>query len=323
VRQSLYGDRRARGNFMKGMRGTVEEGMFAPGQFDSIENSLTSIPEYLLFRYFDFDVRPGVAYRYRARLTLTNPNFGTPPQLINRPEVAQGKTRLTPWSKPTPPTVIPRDVEVFLADVTSEYGVTQAKMKVVQWLPEVGTLVEKTLPIAPGSRIAGRAAADVVEPGVILKERQVAFAAPSVVVDTETGPAEARSRNFHAALTLPPAANGQLEAVEQTLVVNESGDLEVLTPYTDVGKRTNLESYVKNMLDYFAFLRPATTTEEDPMMGEGDGLDFLPGGEGGGEGLTGTTPAPRRGRYSRPRNPLSRRGNSQSKDEGGGHGGGP
>jgi hypothetical protein len=240
--------------------------------------------------------------------------------MVSRPEVAAVLTRTTPWSKPTPPSIVPRDVEVFLADVDpgANGGKPTAHMEIIEWLPDVGTLVKKTLPIALGSRITGRAATDVIEPGVTLEEREVAFAAPAVVVDTEAGPAPPKNlKSFHAELKLP---NGQLDAVEQTLVVNESGELEVLSPYSDVPKQKELRDYYDGLLGYHEPFRPAVVSEA--TMGEEGGLDFLMGEEGAGSGEGSDmygTPQPRRGRYSRPRNPLARRGAGGA--GGGGHGG--
>lgn len=62
-------------------------------------------PGALLFRFIDFDVVPGVAYRYRVRLALSNPadaaeRRGSP--------FGDGLASDTPWSKPSRIVYVPR-----------------------------------------------------------------------------------------------------------------------------------------------------------------------------------------------------------------------
>lgn len=52
----------------------------------------------LLFRYLDFDVKPGNFYRYRVKLVVKNPNLA---YLTSDPFVSRGMTRETPWSRPS------------------------------------------------------------------------------------------------------------------------------------------------------------------------------------------------------------------------------
>jgi hypothetical protein len=54
---------------------------------------------YVLLRYFDFDVRPGRVYRYRAKTISLNPAFGD--KNVPR-EAAEGEERKSPWSEPSP-----------------------------------------------------------------------------------------------------------------------------------------------------------------------------------------------------------------------------
>ena len=82
-------------------------------------------PEYLLFRYLDFDVEPGQAYRYRVRLKLYNPHHNEPLENVASPKVVDGKYRETPWSKPTPVVAMPEDTKFFVEDITP----ARARMK--------------------------------------------------------------------------------------------------------------------------------------------------------------------------------------------------
>ena len=69
---------------------------------NSHHNFNHSIPELLLFRFFDFHVVPGNAYRYRVRLKLKNPNFGRDPAKLLDASLREGRFRHTPWSRPRP-----------------------------------------------------------------------------------------------------------------------------------------------------------------------------------------------------------------------------
>lgn len=74
---------------------------------------------YILFRYLDFDVLPGFAYRYRVRLKVTNPNFEIPAELRGGadPNITQGEERETPWSNTSDAAEVPKTMEYFLENV--------------------------------------------------------------------------------------------------------------------------------------------------------------------------------------------------------------
>ncbi len=63
-------------------------------------------PEMLLFRFLDFSVAPGNAYRYRLRLKLQNPNFKRDPAELLDVSTREGRFRFTPWSDPSTPAVV-------------------------------------------------------------------------------------------------------------------------------------------------------------------------------------------------------------------------
>lgn len=65
------------------------------------------VPEFKLFRFFDFNVSPNVTYRYRVLLWLSNPNQGVKQQFVE-PAVAANleKWRKTPFSEPSPPITV-------------------------------------------------------------------------------------------------------------------------------------------------------------------------------------------------------------------------
>ncbi|MBC8115433.1 MAG: hypothetical protein H7062_13700, partial [Candidatus Saccharimonas sp.] len=82
-----------------------------------LRSRLTADGRLLLFRYFDFDVQPGMAYRYRVKLKVRNPNFERPAAEVVDPALALGAERETPWSNISMPAVVPTSVNYFLKDV--------------------------------------------------------------------------------------------------------------------------------------------------------------------------------------------------------------
>ena len=55
--------------------------------------------QVLLFRYLDFDVEPGNAYRYRLRLTVRNPNYNAPIEdVVDLQELLVGRFGSSSWA---------------------------------------------------------------------------------------------------------------------------------------------------------------------------------------------------------------------------------
>ena len=71
----------------------------------------------MLFRYLDFDVNPGEAYRYRVKLEFANPNYLVSTDQVKEASVAENETRTTAWSEPSAPVVVKADTNTFLADI--------------------------------------------------------------------------------------------------------------------------------------------------------------------------------------------------------------
>jgi hypothetical protein len=84
-------------------------------------------PEYLLFRYFDYDVEPGKQYRYRVRLLLANPNYAVAPHCLEEESSAKNQYLETGWSEPTTVVQVPPDTGV-LAGPAKTWGARAAVM---------------------------------------------------------------------------------------------------------------------------------------------------------------------------------------------------
>jgi hypothetical protein len=93
-----------------------ERGMVPAGTTPAnMSAKITAVGNLLLFRYFDFDVQPGYAYRYRVKLKLMNPNYERPVNEVMDPAYAEGESRWSPPSNisnaavlPTTPSILRR-----------------------------------------------------------------------------------------------------------------------------------------------------------------------------------------------------------------------
>lgn len=183
----------------------------------------------LLFRYLDFAVEPGDCYRYRIKLELRNPNFELGLDQVQEASVADGETRWTDWSTPTPPVLVEKDVEYFLAKVprTQNRPKPEALIEVIQWDPRVGTLIDGTLKMVFGQFVGGRKKVPVLNVAVpSLEEEEALFASKDVLVDSAGAPALAASE--HADLKLGAKEWKELfddGKLDLAVTVNPSGDL--------------------------------------------------------------------------------------------------
>lgn len=115
---------------------------------------VTEISELLLFRFLDFSVVPGNAYRYRVKLKLQNPNFGRevsdidPGHLVAR----EGEFRTTEWSDPSVPAIIQDETDFYVAKVDERRGAT---IDVHEWMGDTGSYVNGRFEnVMPGDQIA-------------------------------------------------------------------------------------------------------------------------------------------------------------------------
>ncbi len=82
------------------------------------------IPEFQLFRFFDFSVQPGRYYQYRVRVRLANPNHEMPPQHLENDELAKQMFLQTDWSAATKVISVPLDSRVLAGPVSVPANVT-------------------------------------------------------------------------------------------------------------------------------------------------------------------------------------------------------
>ncbi len=159
---------------------------------DQLQASLAG--QVLLFRYLDFDVVPGNAYRYRVRLVIRNPNYEKPPSMLHESAVASAdqETLATPWSAPSGvwnvprrsvvpgSAVIRRSVRYFLSRVLPERRTTpgMADFNVYQWYPTAGTDINGKIKAQFGEFISRELET------LVLRPAEESFKAESVVLQT-------------------------------------------------------------------------------------------------------------------------------------------
>jgi len=255
----------------------------------------------LLFRYFDFDVEPGVVYRYRVQLEFENPNFAKPIELLESPDVAEGRTKKSEWSEPTTAVQVRPKSEYFLANVDFDRARRQdmASINIFQWNSPTGTVVNETLKVAIGDRIAGQIKTRVVNP---LDET---YDAQDVVVNSDHLLVDLLNNDtFELDTQLPDLGKVPTKAkFDEILVLDEQGQLAAISPYDRETKRITAQRFQKFQdelgKEYAEAAKEASAAEQFLMGEEGEyGGDGYSGGEGSGSRPSSATS--RRGRRSSP-----------------------
>ena len=121
------------GGNMAGSNGMMQQGNFA---------QVVQISELLLFRFLDFQIVPGNAYRYRARLVLKNPNFQRDASELLDVTSREGQFRKSEWSVPSTPAIVHDNVEFYVNKVKASKNDTSASIDVFQWMKETGSYVQ-------------------------------------------------------------------------------------------------------------------------------------------------------------------------------------
>lgn len=213
----------------------------------------TAEGELLLYRYLDFDVKPGYTYRYRVRLELKNPNFGAPITAVGGvAHVREGETRFTPWSEPTEPVRVDETMQYFLADVDQNRGSSfpETEMKVFQWDTELGTVVHDDLTVQLGQEIGGEEKVDQINAAKqTYEEADYTFTSNDRLVDAITDVQV--DRNEHPDLALPQGSLGVAHTVEYALVAQDERALVALDPRTQASALKKQEKYIERQEELY------------------------------------------------------------------------
>lgn len=267
-------------NLERSMNPNGEEGFQMPSaDLESMLSSTSQMPEYILFRYMDFDVEPGKAYRYRVKLKLTNPNYGELADNLVAENVGAGEFRFTPWSQASDPSVVTDDSKYFV--VESFPGSSRkepfAKIDLYQWLNEIGTTANKIVSVQAGQIIGQpkpnvdeenmmdadpELLVDVLRPYKSFKAEPVDLATRDAVVDLVAPPGGRRS-DFHADIGIR-----EWTPISQVLVVNEFGELENRNPIAQLETRAMAKKFLDAEYAPWEYLKNLGQQNMD-MGGEG------------------------------------------------------
>lgn len=77
-------------------------------KLDGDDPEHTADDRLLLVRFFDFTAERGIAYQYRVRLEMYNPNYQVNIDELEFPELRLEETIFSDWSDPTPTVVVPQ-----------------------------------------------------------------------------------------------------------------------------------------------------------------------------------------------------------------------
>lgn len=309
--------------FRRNMRETFDPQGENPEAVKAFEREVTAAGDLLLFRFFDFDVLPGLAYRYRVRLELRNPLFQENPNRVKLDaQKATGEEFVnTPPSKPSNNAAIPADTHYFLTRVqqpnSPRLQEPDAELLIYQWQPELGTVVKgEVQKLKVGNFISGVDKTTTrLDPGrqELLVNAESEFETRSLLLDIMGGRRDLE-RKHQKELGLTPSDLKDVQLFGEAVVVDKSGELKRLDPMTEEAKQKQLEAEQKEMLTAFDGWKidardvapPGAYPggEEGYPMGDcGDANSQFNTGEGGTQGRRSRG---RRGRRTRALSPLRR-----------------
>ena len=216
----------------------------AAGQMNVLNSARSAASgRLMLFRYFDFDVDPGAVYRYRVRIEYVNPNFGQPIELLASPELAEGQTRTSDWSEPTPPVQVRPEAQYYLTGVEYESKVRSdvAVMDIYKWNAPTGTVVNEKGRYSVGDEIGGVLKTKVVNP---LEET---FDPQEIKVNTGDVVIDFRDQDdFKIDGNLPDLGKAPSGVrFDEVLVMNSHGNLRTYDRFTRESERVMAMRYQK------------------------------------------------------------------------------
>lgn len=274
-------------SMMQDMARYMNEGATGPRMgVTDIQSRLTASGRVYLFRYFDFDVQPGVAYRYRVKLELSNPNFERPYEEVEDQTITKGPYRETGWSNISNPTVVPETVNYFLKEVERDPVRDErnsrkpvASIAMFEWDANLGTMLADTLKILNvGQFIAEKKKSWVLDPGTpTFEEKEVPFVTEDMLVDASAD--LELSPELHPDLKLKPERGKRDVSVgmlPEALVVTGSGQLKELDPVSDTGEERALKNRVEEERRNFLYLKDAPAQNASALDGTIPGMEGMP-----------------------------------------------
>lgn len=270
-----------------------------------IEEKASSEGQLLLFRYIDFDVRPGETYQYRVRIEIDNPNFEKRASDADGiAEVVETPSVWTEWSNETVPTRVEPAVHYYLTQIDpariSRTELPTPRLSFYQWGMTLGSLVHNDSVRVPiGGAVGGTApteqydvAKEVYTPADG-EDADFTFTTDDFLVGAL--PDISINRTEHTDVTPPRGAGGSLRLTQAVIVIDDSGELRTIDPVSTATESSRMESlyaiYSESEVQPFKRMREGVTaaTDTGPFGSEfadqyGYGSAEMMGGYSGGYG---------------------------------------
>ena len=204
---------------------------------------LVARKKFLLFRYFDFDVESGMAYRYRVRLKLRNPNFErTAEELAGADiEISKGEERETPWSNISNPDYVRSTSNYFLKDVEREpYQEDKVKattrsvaaLSMYDWDTKLGAVFSDVLNLTAIGGFISEVKKATMIPDLVagtLEKGEHTFVTQDALIDVESDVDVAPDQHPDLKLSAEKGhITAKLGLLEEALVVTGRGELRTL-----------------------------------------------------------------------------------------------
>ncbi len=265
-----------------------------------IVERVNSEGRFLLFRYIDFEVRPGQTYQYRVRIEIENPNFSRrPSDAGGLNEVVETETVWTEWSGETPPARLEPMVHYYLARIdrpaNSRTDLLTPLLAFYQRSQTLGSIVHNGgVPVQIGGMVGGTQeteqydAAKAVYTAADADEADFTFSSDDFLVCAL--PDITLNRSEHTDLRPPSGAAGALKLTEAAVVVDDEGQLRMIDPVTSAAESNRLATYYRQQSEAEPFKsmreQVANTGADGPFSGEEEGRSGsgYGGNSGGGMG---------------------------------------
>ena len=213
---------------------------------------LVARKKFLLFRYFDFDVESGMAYRYRVRLKLRNPNFDLPAEELAGAdmEISKGEERETPWSNTSNPDFVRATSNYFLKDVEREPYLEDkvkattrpvAALSMYDWDTKLGAVFSDVLNLTAIGGFISEVKKGTMVPDLVagtLEKGEHTFVTQDVLIDVDSDVDVSPDQHPDLKLTTEKGhITAKLGLLEEALVVTGRGELRTLgNPIGDIEK---------------------------------------------------------------------------------------
>ncbi|HWB13492.1 MAG TPA: hypothetical protein VG826_29980 [Pirellulales bacterium] len=200
------------------------------------------MPEYRLFRFFDFAVEPGKTYRYRVKLAVMNPNADVPKRYLENYAFADGETRESDWSQPSGPITVIAGNRLLAGNVTTGRSEPTGSVLAKLFDAQEAIEVRKVFDVHRGSVLNQRemeiGIGDANLPSSPKTSAKVNFETNAVVLDMFGGEklAGAKSKPSEA----PPKVPGHL------LVLDNDGTFKTLVQSSDAAMYETESEEAKN-----------------------------------------------------------------------------